>query len=150
MQSVQLVSSISEMQWLNPLPILQVGVFLLDDLRWKNLTFFVQAFNILWVPHREFPICIDGLRDCADLNQESCVAIDYNHDWNNEEKYKSDDLILNWSVMIALESYKSNFNSHVTKKFTPHITSWSCRTKGIDFANLSRDRVTHEYLMDCL
>ena len=47
------------------------------------------------VPHREFPICIDGLRDCADLNQESCVAIDYNHDWNNEEKHKSDDLILN-------------------------------------------------------
>ena len=43
-----------------------------------------------------------------------------------------------------------SINSHATKKFTPHITSWSCRTKGIDFANLSRDRVTHEYWVDCL
>ena len=32
----------------------------------------------------------------------------------------------------------------------PHITSGSCRTKGIDFANLPRDRVTHEYWVDCL
>ena len=61
----------------------------------KPFLFNSEACKILKVPHREFPICIDGLRDCADLNQESCVAIDYNHDWNNEEKYKSDDLILN-------------------------------------------------------
>ena len=36
-------------------------------------------------------------------------------------------------------------NSHATKKFTPHNSSWSCRTKGIDFAILTRDRAMPDW-----
>ena len=49
-----------------------------------------------------------------------------------------------------VEAENRKINSHGINNFTPHNTSWSCRTKGIDFANLSRDRVTHEYWVDCL
>ena len=42
------------------------------------------------------------------------------------------------------KNYLTNFNSHAPKKFTPHNSSWSCRTKGIDFAILTRDRAMPE------
>ena len=37
-----------------------------------------------------------------------------------------------------------DFNSHATKKFTPH-NSGSCRTEGIDFVKLTRDRAMSEW-----
>ena len=37
------------------------------------------------------------------------------------------------------------FNSHATKKFTPHNSSWSCEPKDIDFAILTRDRAMPEW-----
>ena len=37
-----------------------------------------------------------------------------------------------------------DFNSHATKKFTPH-NSGSCRTKDIDFVKLTRYRAMSEW-----
>ena len=36
-------------------------------------------------------------------------------------------------------------NSHASKKFTPHNSSWFCRTKGFDFAKVTRDWVMSEH-----
>ena len=35
----------------------------------------------------------------------------------------------------------SCFNSHHTREFTPHHTSWFSTTKGLDFEGVARDRV---------
>ena len=36
-------------------------------------------------------------------------------------------------------------NSHTSKKFTPHNSSWFCGTKGIGFAKVTRDRVMSKH-----
>ena len=36
-------------------------------------------------------------------------------------------------------------NSHTSKKFTLHNSSWFCRTKGMDFAKVTRNRVMSKH-----
>ena len=41
--------------------------------------------------------------------------------------------------------FRSDFNSHAYKKFTPHNSSWFCRIKGFDFAKVTRDWIISEH-----
>ena len=43
------------------------------------------------------------------------------------------------SVLLLLS--KKMLNSHHTREFTPHHTSWFSTTKGLDFEGMPRDRV---------
>ena len=42
---------------------------------------------------------------------------------------------------LRFEFYNFELNSHLTREFTPHLTSWFSTTKGLDFEKMARDRL---------